>query len=118
MTRSPLGETIVLMHTESGLFRSRNGMQPMADETCMLEVSSPGLKSVLSASHAPKLRTDFLGIKVMDSINSDPPQYRTRFNLTDHPGKSYCRSEHYQIDPTCFSERFGYPVLYDNPRVG
>ena len=112
------GHSERLLHTENGVFRSTNGERPAAGEMYTLEVTSAGFRPIQSTSIAPKLKSDFLGIIVVDSVVfAQKPRltYRLRFRVTDLPGKSYYRVSLYQVSPSCFDEETGFTSRDRNP---
>lgn len=112
------GQSERLLHTENGVFRATNGKRPTAGEMYTIEVTSPGFKPIQSTSFAPKLKSDFLEIIVVDSVvfaQKPQPTYRIRFRVTDLPGKSYYRVKLYQVSPSCFDEEIGFIRRDRNP---
>ena len=105
------GQSEILAHTGSGIFRSQSDTYPAAGEVYRLDVTSPGFESVHAISHAPRLQSAFLDIQAVDTESRFAHTYRLRFSVTDLPGKSYYQVRIDQVQPSCLRE--GVPLYYN-----
>ncbi|MCY4674633.1 MAG: DUF4249 family protein [Bacteroidetes bacterium] len=104
LIRGASGLNEALIHTGNAVFRSLSGQHPVAGEMYTIEVASSGFNTIYSTSLAPDLKSEFLGIDVVDTVifaRIQLPTYRLRFRVTDLPGKSYYKLMLYQVSPFC-----------------
>lgn len=102
--RGASGLNEALIHTGNAVFRSLSGQHPVAGKMYVIEVASSGFNTIYSTSLAPELKSEFLGIDIVDTVifgGKQQPTYRLRFRVTDLPGKSYYRLMLYEVLPVC-----------------
>jgi len=90
-----------LMHSGNGIYLSKLGIHPSANETYRLDITSPGFENVFSISHAPELESTFLDIQAVNTDSTERPIYRLHFSVNDLPNKSFYRVSVYQVIRSC-----------------